>query len=82
MYYGYGLKDSFGIDFDPLTGNLWDAEPGRIISDEINLIEPGFNGGFEALQGPSTYVPAAPQILFTLTGLGNTVILNLFGHRK
>ena len=32
--YGYGLKDNFGIDFDPVTGNLWDAEPGRIISDE------------------------------------------------
>jgi glucose/arabinose dehydrogenase len=39
LYYGYGLKDSFGIDFDPVTGNLWDAEPGRIINDEINLID-------------------------------------------
>ena len=68
LYYGYGLKDSFGIDFDPLTGNLWDAEPGRIISDEINLIEPGFNGGFEALQGPSTYVPAAPADLVYFNG--------------
>ena len=61
LYYGYGLKDSFGIDFDPLTGNLWDAEPGRIISDEINLIEPGFNGGFEALQGPSTLCPCGTR---------------------
>ncbi|MGB8173353.1 MAG: PQQ-dependent sugar dehydrogenase, partial [Nitrososphaeraceae archaeon] len=57
-------------DFDPLTGNLWDAEPGRIISDEINLIEPGFNGGFEALQGPSTYVPAAPSDLVYFNGTG------------
>jgi len=70
LYYGYGLKDSFGIDFDPLTGNLWDAEPGRIISDEINLIEPGFNGGFEALQGPSTFVPAAPADLVYFNGTG------------
>ena len=70
LYYGYGLKDSFGIDFDPLTGNLWDAEPGRIISDEINLIEPGFNGGFEALQGPRTYVPAAPADLVYFNGTG------------
>ena len=70
LYYGYGLKDSFGIDFDPLTGNLWDAEPGRIISDEINLIVPGFNGGFEALQGPSTYVPAAPADLVYFNGTG------------
>jgi aldose sugar dehydrogenase len=70
LYYGYGIKDNFGIDFDPLTGNLWDAEPGRIINDEINLIEPRFNGGFEALQGPSIIVPAAPANLvsFNVTG--------------
>lgn len=70
LYYGYGLKDSFGIDFDPITGNLWDAEPGRIISDEVNLVEPGFNGGFEALQGPSTYVPAAAANLVDFNGTG------------
>jgi glucose/arabinose dehydrogenase len=70
LYYGYGLKNSFGIDFDPVTGNLWDAEPGRIINDKINLIEPGFNGGFEALQGPSVYSPAAPTDLVSFNGLG------------
>src|SRR5574341_719590 len=70
LYYGYGLKDSFGIDFDPISGKLWDAEPGRIIDDEINLIEPGFNGGFEALQGPSVYVPAAVVDLVNFNGSG------------
>jgi glucose/arabinose dehydrogenase/plastocyanin len=70
LYYGYGLKDSFGIDFDPITGNLWDAEPGRFISDEINMIEPGFNGGFEALQGQSIYVPAAAVNLVDFNGTG------------
>jgi glucose/arabinose dehydrogenase len=70
LYYGYVLKDSFGIDFDPISGKLWDAEPGRIIDDEINLIEPGFNGGFEALQGPSVYVPAAVADLVNFNGSG------------
>ena len=70
LYYGYGLKDSFGIDFDPLTGNLWDAEPGRFINDEINMIEQGFNGGFEALQGQSIYVPAAAVNLVDFNGTG------------
>jgi len=46
------------------------AEPGRIINDEINLIEPGFNGGFEALQGPSVYSPAAPADLVSFNGSG------------
>ncbi len=70
LYFGYGLKDSFGIDFDPISGKLWDAEPGRIIDDEINIIEPGFNGGFEALQGPSVYVPAAVPDLVNFNGSG------------
>src|SRR5215467_1293370 len=70
LYYGYGLKDNFGIDFDPMTGYLWDSEPGRIINDEINLIEPRFNGGFEALQGPSIIVPAAPPNLVSFNGAG------------
>jgi len=70
LYYGYGLKDSFGIDFDPITGNLWDAEPGRFISDEINLIRAGFNGGFETIQGQSVYVPAAPTGLVNFNGTG------------
>jgi glucose/arabinose dehydrogenase len=26
LYYAYGIRNSFGIDFDPLTGNLWDIE--------------------------------------------------------
>jgi glucose/arabinose dehydrogenase len=70
LYYGYGLKDSFGMDFDPITGNLWDAEPGRIRDDEVNLIKPGFNGGFEAIQGQSIYTPAAPADLVTFNGTG------------
>lgn len=70
LYYGYGLKDSFGMDFDPMTGNLWDAEPGRIRDDEVNLVKPGFNGGFEAIQGQSIYTPAAPADLVTFNGTG------------
>jgi aldose sugar dehydrogenase len=51
MYYAYGIRNSFGITFDPLTGNLWDTENGGF--DEINLVEPGFNSGFSAITGSS-----------------------------
>jgi glucose/arabinose dehydrogenase len=40
MYYAYGIRNSFGLDFDPLTGNLWDTENGPEYGDEINLVEP------------------------------------------
>jgi aldose sugar dehydrogenase len=51
-YYAYGIRNSFGIDFDPVTGKLWDAENGEVVFDEINLVEPGFNSGWKQVMGP------------------------------
>jgi aldose sugar dehydrogenase len=51
LYYAYGIRNSFGIDFDPVTGNLWDTENGPGHSDEINLVEPGFNSGWNQIAG-------------------------------
>ena len=50
-YYAYGIRNSFGLDFDPLTGNLWDTENGPEFGDEINLVLPGFNSGWKDVQG-------------------------------
>jgi aldose sugar dehydrogenase len=50
-YYSYGLRNSFGIDFDPITNKLWDTENGPGFGDEINLVEPGFNSGWAKVQG-------------------------------
>ena len=53
-YYGYGIRNSFGIGFDPLTGILWETENGSNYGDEINIILPGFNGGWRQGLGLST----------------------------
>lgn len=50
-YYAYGIRSSFGISFDPLTGILWDTENGPDYADEINLVKPGFNSGWGKVQG-------------------------------
>ena len=50
-YYAYGIRNSFGIDFDPVTGTLWDTENGPEYGDEINIVEPGFNSGWNKVQG-------------------------------
>lgn len=50
-YFAYGIRNSFGLDFDPVTGKLWDTENGPSYGDEINLVEPGFNGGWLQVQG-------------------------------
>jgi glucose/arabinose dehydrogenase len=51
IYYAYGIRNSFGIDFDPVTGKLWDTENGPGFGDEVNLVEPGFNSGWSKVQG-------------------------------
>jgi glucose/arabinose dehydrogenase len=51
LYYAYGIRNSFGIDFDPVTKKLWDTENGPNFGDEINLVEPGFNSGWMRVQG-------------------------------
>ena len=50
-YFAYGIRNSFGMDFDPVTGKLWDTENGPDYGDEINLVEPGFNSGWNKVHG-------------------------------
>jgi glucose/arabinose dehydrogenase len=54
LYYAYGIRNSFGLGFDPVTGFLWDTENGPIEGDEINLVNPGFNSGWHEIYGFST----------------------------
>jgi len=51
LYYAYGIRNSFGIDWDPVTGYLWDSENGPNFGDELNLVQPGFNSGWASVQG-------------------------------
>jgi len=51
LYYAYGIKNSFGIDFDPATKKLWATENGPKFGDEINLVEPSFNSGSDKIFG-------------------------------
>jgi glucose/arabinose dehydrogenase len=51
-YYAYGIRNSFGLDFDPLTGALWMTENGPDAYDEVNLVAPGFNSGWHKVVGP------------------------------
>jgi aldose sugar dehydrogenase len=50
--YAYGLRNSFGMAFDPLSGNLWEQENGDDSFSEINRVEPGFNSGWVQIMGP------------------------------
>lgn len=51
-YYAYGVRNSFGLAFDPIKGYLWQTENGPDIYDEINVVKPGFNSGWIKVMGP------------------------------
>ena len=51
-YQAYGIRNSFGLGVDPVTGTLWDTENGAQSYDEINLVSPGFNSGWKLAMGP------------------------------
>lgn len=64
--YAYGIRNSFGIGIDPVSGNLWESENGPSSFDEINRITPGFNGGWDAIMGPSSRNGGVPADLVPL----------------
>ena len=53
-YYGYGIRNSFGLAIDPISGLLWETENGDESYDEINIVYPGFNSGWNKIMGPSS----------------------------
>lgn len=76
-YYGYGVRNSFGIGFDNITGYLWDTENGSHYGDEINIIKPGFNSGWRQVLG-------TPFLYESMTGeeFDRSQIINFNGNGK
>ena len=60
-YYAIGMRNSFGITVDPITGEIWDTENNDKSFDEINLVEHKFNSGWDPITGPGD-----PQKIQTL----------------
>jgi glucose/sorbosone dehydrogenase len=50
--FAYGLRNGFGMAFDPFSGQLWDAQNGGDSFTEINMVEPGANLGWIQSIGP------------------------------
>jgi glucose/arabinose dehydrogenase len=65
--FSYGIRNSFGMDFDPISGRLWQQENGEDAYDEINRVDPGMNSGWIQLAGPSSRVGEFREIETTST---------------
>jgi glucose/arabinose dehydrogenase len=63
-YFAYGVRNSFGLAFDPESGDLWDTENGPSSNDEVNRVVAGANSGWRDIMGPG----AAPGDLVNLPG--------------
>ncbi|MDQ6651184.1 MAG: PQQ-dependent sugar dehydrogenase, partial [Acidobacteriota bacterium] len=68
--YSYGVRNGFGMAFDPLSGNLWDEENGDDAFDEINRITAGANNGWVEIMGPVSRIAEYKSIESTY-GAGN-----------
>lgn len=60
--FAYGIRNSFGMAFDPVSGALWEQENGDDSFDEINRVEPGMNGGWIQIMGPASRVAQFKEI--------------------
>ena len=67
-YYAYGIRNSFGLAFDPISGYLWDTENGENTYDEINLVKSGFNSGWQKIMGPISRSNAIEKDLVNFRG--------------
>jgi glucose/arabinose dehydrogenase len=50
--FAYGVRNSFGLAFDPVSGRLWDEQNGDDSFDELNQVEAGSNLGWVQIMGP------------------------------
>jgi aldose sugar dehydrogenase len=64
--FAYGVRNSFGMAFDPESGNLWDEQNGDDSFDELNRVEPGSNLGWVQIMGPVARIGEFKQIETTL----------------
>ena len=60
--FAYGLRNGFGMAFDPFSGRLWDQENGDDSFDELNQVERGMNSGWIQVAGPSSRIGQFRQI--------------------
>lgn len=65
--YAYGLRNSFGMAFDPVSGDLWEQENGDDSFSELNRVRPGFNSGWVQIMGPLVRLHQFKSIETTVT---------------
>lgn len=53
--WAYGLRNPWRFNFDSVTGHLWAGDVGQNKYEEVNIIQPGLNYGWNILEGLHCY---------------------------
>jgi glucose/arabinose dehydrogenase len=64
--FSYGIRNSFGMAFDPKSGHLWQQENGDDSFSELNRVSPGMNSGWVQIMGPVARVAQFKTIETTM----------------
>jgi glucose/arabinose dehydrogenase len=62
--YSYGHRNPQGLDWHPVTGELWASEHGNSGNDEINVIDSGANYGWPVIEGDRSQTGMRTPITF------------------
>jgi glucose/arabinose dehydrogenase len=77
----YGIRNSFGMAFDPLSGGLWNEQNGDDSFTELNRVEPGENAGWVQIMGPAARI-AQYKAIETSTAVDPVTGTQYFGLQQ
>ena len=58
--WAYGLRNPWRFTFDRLTGYLWAADVGQNAREEVDVIRPGLNYGWNVMEGSECFARRGP----------------------
>jgi glucose/arabinose dehydrogenase len=62
--YSFGHRNPQGLDWHPVTGDLWATEHGQTGNDEVNAIDSGGNYGWPIIEGADTRPDMVAPVVF------------------
>ncbi len=57
--FAFGLRNPWRFSFDPVTKLLWVGDVGQNAIEEIDVVEPGLNYGWNIMEGSRCFAPAS-----------------------
>ncbi len=79
--FAYGIRNTFGMAFDPVSGELWLEENGDDSFSELHRISPGQNSGWVQIRGPVSRI-AQYKAIETSPGADPCIGGNYFGLQQ